>query len=67
MDRQVGREITLKLVNSYLTKQDDEHPPPSSVKVQGSQLKDYLKVMSMHSTTEVMEYPQAVAEGYFHL
>lgn len=65
MDRQVGREVTL--LSSYLTKQDDEHPPPSSVKIQGSQLKDYLKVMSMHNTTEVLQYPQAVAEGSFHL
>lgn len=65
--RQVGREITLKLLSSYLTKQDDKHPSPSSVRVQESQLKDYLKVMNMHTTTEVMQYPQAVAEGYFYL
>lgn len=66
MDRQVGREITLKLLSSYLTKQDDEHPFLSSIKVQGSQLEDYLKVLNMHNATEVMQYPQAVAEGYFH-
>lgn len=35
--RQAGREKTLKLLSSYLMKQDVEHPYPSSVRVQESQ------------------------------
>lgn len=54
-----------KLIRSYLNKLIHINFISQSSRI--TQLKDCLKVMSVENSSEVMQYLQAVAEGYFYL